>query len=68
MTALFYLLLMQMTRPFVFKDIASVRILVDTFKVFSCFSRLKGNISKCEIASFRNPERGPGGSLWFTKY
>ena len=35
---------------FFFKDITSVRILVDTFKVFSCFSRLKLNINKCGIA------------------
>ena len=51
-----------MTIPFLFiayaddstfflKDISSVRILVDTFKVFSCFSGLKRNINKCEIAS-----------------
>ena len=35
---------------FFLKDIASVRILVDTFKVFSCFSGLKPNVNKCEIA------------------
>ena len=35
---------------FFLKGIASVRILVDTFKVFSCFSRIKPNINKCEIA------------------
>ena len=35
---------------FFLKDIAPVRILVATFKVFSCFSGLKPNISKCEIA------------------
>ena len=38
---------------FFLKDIASVRILVDTFKVFSCFSGLKPNINKCEIAGLR---------------
>ena len=47
----FYLLLMKMTRPFFLKDIASFRILVDTFKVFSCFSGLKPNINMCEIDS-----------------
>ena len=36
---------------FFLKDTASVKILVDTFKVFSCFSELKPNINKCEIAS-----------------
>ena len=35
---------------FFLKDIGLVRILVDTFKVFSCFSGLKPNINKCEIA------------------
>ena len=35
---------------FFLKSIASVRILIDTFKVFSCFSGLKPNIIKCEIA------------------
>ena len=35
---------------FFLKDIPSVRILVHTFKVFSCFSRLKPNINKSEIA------------------
>ena len=51
-----------MTIPFLFtayadgstfflKGISSIRILVDTFKVFSCFSGLKQNVSKCEIAS-----------------
>ena len=35
---------------FLLKDIASVRILADTFKVFSCFSGLKPNINKCETA------------------
>ena len=34
---------------FFLKEIALVRILVDTFKVFSCFSRLKQNIKKCQI-------------------
>ena len=34
---------------FFLKNIASVRILVDTFKVFSCFSGLKPNINKYEI-------------------
>ena len=34
---------------FSLKGIASVRVLVNTFKVFSCFSRLKLNINKCEI-------------------
>ena len=38
---------------FFFKDIASVRILVDTFKVFSCFTGLKPNINKREIADSR---------------
>ena len=47
--AIFFLLLMQMTRPFFLKDIASVRILVVTFYV-SCFSGQKPNINKCEIA------------------
>ena len=35
---------------FFLKGIASIRILVDTFKVFSCFSGAKPNINKCEIA------------------
>ena len=36
---------------FFLKGTASVKILVDTFKVFSCFSELKPNINKCEIAN-----------------
>ena len=51
-----------MTIPFLFtayadastfflKGISSVRILVDIVKVFSCFSGLKRNFSKCKIAS-----------------
>ena len=36
---------------FFLEGISSVRILVDTFKVFSCFSGLKRNVSKCKIAS-----------------
>ena len=35
---------------FFLKDIVSVKVLIDTFKVFSCFSGLKPNINKCEIA------------------
>ena len=35
---------------FFLKDIASVKILVHTFKVFSCFSGLKPNINKCKIS------------------
>ena len=35
---------------FFLKDIVSVRVLIDTFKLFSCFSGLKPNINKCEIA------------------
>ena len=35
---------------FILKDIASVRILVDTFKVFSYFFGLKPNINNYEIA------------------
>ena len=35
---------------FLLKDIAPVKILVDTFKVFWCFSGLKPNINKCEVA------------------
>ena len=35
---------------FFLKNIASVRVSVDTFKVFSCFSRLKLNTNKCKIA------------------
>ena len=35
---------------FFFEDISSVKILVETFKEFSCFSGLKPNITKCEIA------------------
>ena len=35
---------------FFLKDNTSVRILVNTFKVFSCFSRLKPNINKRGIA------------------
>ena len=33
----------------VLKDISSVKMLVETFKEFSCFSGLKPNIVKCEI-------------------
>ena len=36
---------------FFLKVIASTEILVDTFKVFSCFSGLKPNINKSQIAS-----------------
>ena len=35
---------------FFLKDISSVKMLVETFKEFSCFSDLKPNIEKCEIA------------------
>ena len=35
---------------FFLKDIVSIRVLIDTFKLFSCFSGLKPNINKCEIA------------------
>ena len=35
---------------FFLKDIVSVRVLIDTFKLFSCFSGLKPNINKCETA------------------
>ena len=35
---------------FFLKDISSVKMLVETFKKFSCFSGLKSNIAKCEIA------------------
>ena len=38
---------------FFLQDIASVRIIVDTFKVFSCIYGLKPNINKCEIAGLR---------------
>ena len=48
-TIVFYLLLIQMTRPFSFKIVLQLEFLVDTFKVFSSFSRLKLNINKCEI-------------------
>ena len=36
---------------FFLKDISSVKMSVETFKEFSCFSGLKLNIAKCEIAS-----------------
>ena len=32
------------------KDISSFKMLVETFKEFSCFSGLKPNITKCKIA------------------
>ena len=48
-TIVFYLLLIQMTRPFSFKILLQLEFLVNTFKVFSSFSRLKSNINKCEI-------------------
>ena len=48
-TIVFYLLLIQMTRPSSFKILLQLEFLVDTFKVFSSFSRLKSNINKCEI-------------------
>ena len=35
---------------FFLKDISSVKMLAETFKEFSCFSGLKPNITKCEIA------------------
>ena len=35
---------------FFLKDIVSFRVLIDTFKLFSCFSGLKPNVNKCEIA------------------
>ena len=35
---------------FFLKDIYSVKVLVETFKEFSCFSGLKPNIPKCKIA------------------
>ena len=38
-----------MTRPFSFKILLQLEFLVNTFKVFSSFSRLKSNINKCEI-------------------
>ena len=42
---------------FFLKNIASVRILVNTFKVFYSFSRLKSNINKFEIAGLGILER-----------
>ena len=36
---------------FFLKDISSVKMLVETFKEFSCFSGLKPNIEKYEIAA-----------------
>ena len=50
---------------FFLKDISSVKMLVETFKEFSCFSGLKPNIAKCEIAGLAPPERDPRGTLWF---
>ena len=38
---------------FFLKDIASVKILFDTFKVFSCFSGLKPNINKFKISGLK---------------
>ena len=49
MTILFLFTAYADDLTFSIKDIASVRILVNTFKVLSCFSRLKLNINKCEI-------------------
>ena len=34
---------------FFLKDISSVKMLVETFKQFSCFSQLKPNSAKCKI-------------------
>ena len=45
----FYSLPSQMIR-LVLKNISSVKMLVEIFKLFSCFSGLKPNIVKCEIA------------------
>ena len=35
---------------FFLKDISTVKMLIETFKEFFCFSGLKANIVKCEIA------------------
>ena len=53
---------------FFLKGIASVRILVDTFKVFSCIPGLKPNINKCEISGLGILKRAQGQSGLFTKY
>ena len=50
MTTLFLFTAYADDSTFFLKDIASIRILANTFKVFSCFSGLKPNINKCEIA------------------
>ena len=53
---------------FFLKGIASVRILVDTFKVFSCIPGLKPNINKCEISGLGILKGAQGQSGLFTKY
>ena len=40
-------------------------MLVETSKEFPCFSGLKPNITKCEIAGLAPLERDPRGTLWF---
>ena len=50
MTVLFLFTAYADDPTFFFKDIASVIILVNTFKLFSCFFGLKPNVNRCEIA------------------
>ena len=50
--------------PFFPKGIFSVKMLVEIFKEFSCFSGLKPNIEKCGIAGLGPLKRGPRDSLW----
>ena len=52
---------------FFLKDLGSLRVLVDTFKVFSCFSGLKPNSNKCEIAGL-GILKGAREAVWSVVY
>ena len=41
---------MLMTRSFFLKDVSSIKEMVNSFHIFSRFSGLRPNLSKCEIA------------------
>ena len=52
---------------FFVSDIASVNEIIKSFNVFSKYSGLKLNTSKCEICGIGVKKQCPCGTLWFQK-
>ena len=57
---------MPMTQPFFLKGVNSIKEMVNRFHVFSLFSKLRPNLTKCEIAGIVVLKKGQSGSLWYT--